>query len=252
MGGGFIEPVKFKCLNSNNQPNVVYISAQQFITEIYPSIVPWHQQRVINMDHVKTLFLYQQNLLSKGLAPIVVGCFSTCIINNTRYLVDGQHRLEMLKLLYNDDANCLNNTIICIQEFQCVNMLEGESIYLLANNTYNVNSSICNNEVIPNLSLATRDVANEVVDSLKSIFGMFIQNGKPSAPYIDIGTFVQELNKSGIISRKTSGEIVEAIIAANNNYKIILQNKSNDQYKRCSTGFVLPYMEPKCRWINKI
>ncbi len=204
-------------------------------------------------------------------------CFPGNIIlikhNNVCYVADGQHRIEVMRQLWNDGYQILIH--LCVETYDCgANDALADKIYLFANERYKPNSGVDlinqqrTNEspsiVLPTIvSIPKTPVQVQWMNNLRLItndIGTTFKlqqspNEHCSAPSFCVGTLEKELISSGVIQRLDPNIIITRIKQVNSEYKQILFTANRDQYDKCRSGFYLPYypkVGAKCRWVKEI
>lgn len=205
-------------------------------------------QRSINSEWVARLKRIQYEYRNK----FGVFCFPGSIIlgeyNNNWYLVDGQHRMQVLKEISYERPE-INNYYITIEMYQCgdnLNLLR--SIYAMANDRYITNGAINKEGTV----YTNNDCASQVVKWLQNTYPL--QTSGSSAPKFDCNLLSKYINESGKINNGNITKFCCLIETVNREYAQILYNKDRTQYDKCLklSGFFLPYKQPKCKWIEEI
>lgn len=128
----------YKCSIGNNQ--TVYIHPLD--SEFVKFIKTWKKpefQRNINEDRISTMIKIQEDRLKKDNQFLLGGTFELCRLNNNLYLVDGQHRREVLLHFFKKktfkDVSCIvrikdvSNEKEIFEWFQFVNESTPVEIY---------------------------------------------------------------------------------------------------------------------------
>lgn len=164
--------------------------------------------------------------------------------NRTSYLIDGQHRYEVMKQMIVEHVD-MNNVHILIEVHDCGNNLEfANSLYYMANNRYNTNGTITNLGVVnvdENAKIVVTTICNKFREQTS-------HNPSTKAPYFDPNILLAEINQSEIIRNKTSNEVIEAENRAYFEY----MRQSDIRHLNCKARFYLPYKDAKCRWVRKL
>ncbi len=211
-------------------------------------IALWPGQRVLNTSWVQELKKQQLEFIKNFGAPIMPGSFIFVKYNNTHYLVDGQHRYQLLRELFVEEVD-LNRTSVCLETYNCEGDLpKAQSIYAMVNARYYNNGTIDQSGATFENTLAT----NKVVSAVEAACRAQVKANKTMAPYFDISDLSREINNSGIMQRKSAEEVVDLIKQANVEFAKLLYQLNSDQYKKCTGGLFLVYKEPRCRWFREI
>ena len=207
----------------------------------------WGAQRPVNIDIVEKYKDEQRRLCDKFKNPIIIGDIIFCNLNGVEYLLDGQHRMEMIRSLRAEGMD-FSNTTVSVQTFVANTKGDVDSLYLVANTRYTNNGNI---DGLGNI-YHTSTTAQQVIDRLKLQFNNFANQCKANArkaPHFDINDLSRELNKSGLLTRKSVDQIINLIIEQNTRKRDELKPV---EINRCTDGFYLVYGEPKCRWVSEI
>lgn len=241
-----------------HQRGVQITSTTLSVFELFSiEICQYPNQRPLNRDWVNKLKSKQYDYINKYGNPIIVGSFSLIELNERCYMVDGQHRLELLKQLHIEGNNLLNCTINIINYKCCEitpeeNFILANEIYFMLNNQYSNNGNIDSSGKVNN-----NEITNQVLDLVQDRFPKTIKcknKNKITAPYFDINDLSREINKSRITDNKSASEIFEDMMIFNNNFGETLEKNNIKQYQRCVSieSFFLPYLCTKCEWFSKI
>jgi hypothetical protein len=207
----------------------------------------WGAQRPVNIDIVEKYKTEQRRLCDKFRNPIIIGDIIFCNLNGVEYLLDGQHRMEMIRSLRAEGMD-FSNTTVSVQTFVVTTNEDVNLLYLVANTRYTNNGNI---DGLGNI-YQTSATAQEVIDRLKIHFNNFANQCKANArkaPFFDINDLTRELNKSGLLTRKSVDEIVNLIVEQNTLKKDKLKHT---EINGCKDGFYLVCRNPKCSWIYDI
>ena len=149
--------------------NVTYLQDHMFVAEILESdFVNWVAQRPLNMETVRRYTEAQRALIQARGHPIILGDFVFSNFMGKNYILDGQHRVAMLRQLRDEGIN-LNNTKVSVQIIDCITLNDINTLYVMANERYTVNGNISSSGVV----YTTSTSAQEVVDRLKLRFNNF-------------------------------------------------------------------------------
>ena len=208
----------------------------------------WPGQRVLNNSWVQELKELQQTYIKTYNVPIVPGSFVMVYFNTQWYLIDGQHRLQLLKELYKEGVDFMGVNVI-VETYDCgVNLEMAQSIYSMVNARYYNNGSLDETGV----PFDNTQNANKVVEAIQKLYQGQVKANAARAPQFDIGDLLREINASGILTSRSMEEVIKFIVDANSAFGIDLNKKNSAQYGRCTAKFFLPYKEPKCRWLKEL
>lgn len=243
-----------------NRKGVEVTSVTISVHELFSiEIYQYPNQRPLNRDWVEKLRIIQNNYIKKYGCPIIVGAFSLIELNERCYMIDGQHRLELLKQLYSDNIN-LNNCNVNIINYKCCDDNSEDrfnlanEIYEMVNSQYSNNGNIDSNGKVYNGTEVTNQVLNLIQKSFPKTIKCKDKNIKIVAPYFDLNDLAREINKSRITDIKTAKEIFEDIMSFNESFGEVLKKNNFKQFQRSESieGFYLPYFLTKCSWFSKI
>lgn len=205
-------------------------------------------QRLVNTDWVIKLKQKQyQHRITFG-SFVFPGSIVIAEYCGQWYLVDGQHRSQMLKEIAHEspDVKAAN---INVERYLCGNNLPLlQSIYAMANDRYIFNGTLNAEGKI----FATNDVAQIIVRWLQNKYPL--QVGSTLAPKLDCNILMKFINESCKVNSGNANIVCNLIETANLEFSQILSTTNAVQYERCLrlSGFFLPYKQAKCRWMNEI
>lgn len=229
-----------------NDKMTALISVQLFTcdylaTNFYPI---WPGQRIINPNWIKELKTQQYAFIQKYGRPIFPGSIIMIKYSDAYYIGDGQHRVQLIKELYDEGVN-LKICDILLEIHDCASDYElAQSVYNMANSRYTVHAVIT-----PTTNVNIQEAAKKVATNIRDRFPL--QVGK-NAPYFDPNILLREIIASNIMNNKTPEMVINLIINENNKYLEDMRSKKDIRYYNCESGFYLPFKAPKCRWIQNI
>lgn len=229
---------------------VVYI---KFIMDIYKikakdifsfNLIPWIGQRGLNMDWVSELKKQQYCYISTSKSNVIIpGSFVIISYNNTMYLVDGQHRYELIKQMMQDGIN-LDNTYITLEVYSCASESgQAYAIFNMVNSRYGANGIVVDDSV----PLILEEMLKRFPKQCK-----YNGNTATYAPYCNLDTLSRAIKDSDILRRLDVNKVLEYIDKYNVEYGKFLFNHDTTHYTKCNTksGFYLPYKGANCSWFK--
>ena len=206
----------------------------------------WENQRPLNPNTVQNYKIQQLNMIRLFGKPIFTDDIILAEYQNRNYLVDGQHRLEMIKQLMTEGVVFES---VQIKIFECKTYEQITALYIMANTHYTINGNIDSNGNLHQNVNKTQTV----IDRLRAQYNNFTNQNRQrkgdtlNAPYFDIGDLTSQLNSSVFLRSKSVDEIMALITRANDQKRREITPK---QITNCLDGFYLCYGAPKCRWIS--
>lgn len=215
-------------------------------------IYQYPNQRPLNKDWVNKLKLKQYEYIEKYGSPLIVGAFSIVEVNTRPYMIDGQHRLQLLREMY-DEGIDLSNCIINIINYKCHEFSLANDIYFMLNNQYASNGNIDSEGRV----YGSNEVSKQLIILVQDRFSKTIkckEKSKIMAPYFDINDLMREINISRITDIKSAYEIFNLVINFNQDFGEKLLKKDPKQYQKCLNieGFFLPYLSTQCKWFKEV
>jgi hypothetical protein len=149
---------------------------------IFPGI-----QRDLMEDHVSDIITFQNEYKNKNGSYIFPNCLQFCKLNNDIYCIDGQHRYQAIKNLYN---NNIFDWRIDIEITECQNELEMIEMFKIIN----LNKPIP--EFLKTASEVTIDLINEIKNYIRKNYPSYVKpTAKPQRPNINLDVFIDEMVK---------------------------------------------------------
>lgn len=217
----------------------------------------WASQRVINLAWVTSLYNEQLRYFHKRGKYLFVGSLTFVRLRGGLYIVDGQHRLEMIKRMAGDalDKAKFLGTEINVQIYDVDSHDEGNEIYSMANRKYNSNGNFDENgDVVP--------LANDMEYSIirKKIAAYFRDNYGQTQ--LSTGTTARApkwcMNDMEIILNKE--EIKNKILSKGEMYMEIIIREfkifngrvkiPSDRKQKCTDGLYCVYGQTNCKWFE--
>lgn len=167
--------------------------------------------------------------------------------NNSSYLIDGQHRFEALKMLY-DKYNY--DITVAVQIYICNDKDRIDELYCMLNNI-NTNNCMVKDGKID----SDGEKLRQIKIKLKEKYGHEIWDDvKVLKPYVNTKLLDEELKNSKFFHIKTAEEFIATIEEQNTNYAMVLKNTNKSDYDRYTQkgGFVLQHRTPKARWVQTL
>jgi hypothetical protein len=229
---------------------IARMNAVDFIAYSFPL---YPLQRPINPKRVEQILMEQ----ASHDQFLFVGAFVVAHWRGEFYLMDGQHRAQALRDLYQIEPARIKTLDINI----CVYVCGGDEtvanrIYAQCNSSYTANGNI--NPKTGLVYTTETDQAKEVAIRIQAKFpkqvGKSSERRAVSKPYFDPNDLMSELNKRGIMKLHSVERVVAAILKENENYggSLLLTDKIN--HTKCShlSGFFLPYKRAGCKWVSQL
>lgn len=227
-------------------------------------IVPT-SQRLLDKERVQELKDEQLKIVEvmherqrSDFTILMVGCLVMVEKANRFELVDGQHRMEMVRQFKQEGRQeWLDGVKVVVNyHYDCDDLCKYSFIYKQCGNTYE------HAGIVPEAAQIQAGV-NHLKDAAEKIGERFAaQKGPKGAkrPRFHPNRLYEKLQEVSIIKDWTSEKIVAKILQANQDYEAGLDNNFYGVIKAISTsektkykaGFFLPHMEADCRWVNKI
>ena len=149
--------------------STTHLQEHMLVTDVLDSeFKNWDAQRPLNMETVRRYKEAQRLLIQSRGYPIILGDFIFANLMGNNYILDGQHRMEMLRQLRAEGIN-FDTTKLSVQIIDCKTLNEINTLYVMANERYIVNGNINAQGVV----YTTSTSAQEVVDRLKQRFNNF-------------------------------------------------------------------------------
>lgn len=221
--------------------DIYKIKAKDILTY---ELVPWIGQRGLNMDWVSELKKQQYYYISTSKSNVIIpGSIIVIQYNNIMYLVDGQHRYELIKQMLDEGIN-MDETYITLEVYTCASDSDqAYAIFNMVNSRYGANGIIVDDSV------------PIVLDALLGRYPKQCKyNGNTAtyAPYCNLDTLSRAIKDSDILRRLDSQKVVEYIEKYNNEHGWFLYKHNEDRYKKChdKSQFYLPYKGANCSWFK--
>jgi hypothetical protein len=215
--------------------------------EVYTNIECelWISQRDIDESHVENIVNYQSKLYEERKYFIFPSALVIVNFKDTCYLIDGQHRLKAIKILYEKYKRDIEIPVIY---YNCDNKKDVDRLYTMINN---INTNNC---MVENGNINTNGLMlKQIHQQLKQLYNCKIWDDKKVAkPYVNLNILDEELKDSKLLETKTVAEIIKAIQSKNNSYKKTLDKDLLSQIEQNCAGFCLQYTQPKVRWIRTL
>ena len=170
--------------------------------------------------------------------------------NNKKYLIDGQHRFEALKILY---TRYKHNISVAIQIYECDDKKQIDELYGMLNHINTNNCMIINGKIDPD-----GEKLKQIKVILKEKYGYVIWDDiKVTKPYVNTKLLDTELKNNPYFHIKTVHEIIASIEEQNNNYAMVLKNTNKVEYNKMMNlgGFVLQCRstkDTKAKWVQPL
>jgi len=210
----------------------------------------WENQRDPNMNLVDSIVKSQLEYYKKYKEFTFPGVLVAVNFDNNYYLIDGQHRFESLKNLYNNHAHDVK---VAIQTYKCNNKNQINELYGMLNNINPNNCMVTDGKLDPDgLKL------KQIKTLLKEKYGYKIWVDKDTnRPYVSTIKLDSELRNAAFFNNKTSNQIITAIEEKNKVCLLALENISKTDYHKVIDmgGFALPYDKkngPSAKWIRTL
>lgn len=234
--------------------DILQATPHQLISEYY-SI--WPGQRGVNFEWIETMYNEQVKYYQHTGCFIFPGSIIVVTYNNKNYIVDGQHRHEVMVKLTKAGYD-LSGLQLAVQVYNCENAQSISEIFKFSNNRYTTNAPL-EQALNAGLGQPVQSLSNykakEVAQRVQIAFRAQAGQHGCIAPKFDVGLLESELlareTEKGILTKYTVDEIYGKILALNDKVRMALQN--NPQIvTECQAGFYLPYhRNPGCRGSSK-
>jgi len=207
----------------------------------------WINQRDLNKNLVDNIVKGQLEYYKKYKEFTFPGSLVVIHFNNKKYLIDGQHRFESLKILY---TKYKHDILVVIQTYECDDKKQIDELYGMLNHI-NINNCMVTDGKIDK----DGEKLKQIKTMLKEKYGYKVwDDSKTPCPYVNTKLLDTELKKAAYFNNKTVDEIITAIEEQNNDYIKVLRNENKANYNKMINdgGFALQYKYPKARWVQKL
>ena len=216
----------------------------------------WPYQRFINSDWVETLKNEQIGIIKEFGMAIIPCSIVIAKIEKKLYIIDGQHRHEMIKKLIGGPyREYMRKCHVALELYNCGNNWNlAKRIYNMINSRYQNNCTADKRDDLGTKLQSKDDIiimrSKQVAGKIKEAFLM--QAGSNRAPKFDPNVLSEEIQNCNIPEHFTADDICCKIKTLNETYGPTLKNDSSAQYARCISGFYLPYMNTCCKWVKSL
>jgi hypothetical protein len=205
----------------------------------------WENQRDPDKNLVNEIVKFQLDFYKDVGEFIFPSTLVFAKFSKNYYLIDGQHRREALKILY--DYHNHDIVISCIF-YDCKDKKSVDRLYTIANRSNTNNCMLTQHgdldEDGPKLK--------EIHKLLKEKYGDEVWHDKKIAkPYVNLKLLDTEFKKYGFFKSKSVGEIIKAVVQKNHVYKKTLSKTDLVEVENFG-GFCLQYKKPKARWVEEL
>jgi len=215
------------------------IQANDFVSK---DIVLWIGQRGLNPQWVAELKRQQYSYISTcGGLPIIPGSLIIIEYNGVSYLIDGQHRRQLLIEMLKEGVN-LANTYVAVETYLCTTEQQAVAIYNMVNSRYGSNG------------ITIDDSVESIITYLKQQCPKQIVNDKSYAPYLNPVALEKEIKDSDVMRYCTAEEVINAIIETNTEYgnKLLIANPTQHAKAKSLGSLFLVYKGTNARWFVSI
>lgn len=183
---------------------------------VFPGI-----QRDLMKDHVSEIVKFQRDYLQKNGSYIFPNCLQFCRLKGELFCIDGQHRYESIKNLYNDDK--LYDWTIDIEITECINETEMIDMFKIIN----LNKPIP--EFLKTANETTLDLINDIKNYIRKNYVSYVKpSTKPQRPNVNLDMFLDEMTKKYPLSNFTSLDgFIEWFENQNETQRIYLESMTN-------------------------
>lgn len=220
-----------------------------YLISTRPQIPLW--QRPIDRSHVQILCEFQKKYIQKHRCIFNPHNIVLCLFNKVYWILDGQHRSEMWKLLCEQRFISPLQTIKCVY-YECKNEREMIELYENLNNVKSYNPSLNDEGIVLSITSETKDCLQYIIDQMTARFSKQISSSlRAPAPKFNI-TVMERLIRDERLHEIYSGEVImDEILAWNDEWgRQLPENKLND----CLDGFYLPCSinskHATCKWVH--
>lgn len=224
-------------------PTISYLISTQ------PQIPTW--QRPIDKSHVQVLCEFQKKYIRKHRCIFNPHNIVLCLYNKVYWILDGQHRSEMWKVLCEQRIIPPDQTIKCVY-YECKTEDEMIELYENLNNIKNYNPSLNDEGFVLSITPQTKNCLQYITDEMTSRFSRQISRAiRPSAPRFNIDIMQKIIREEGLHERYSGEVIMDELLAWNDEWgRTLPENKLND----CVDGFYLPCSinskHASCKWVH--
>lgn len=171
-------------------------------------------QRPIDESHITDFYEFQKKYYIENNVFLFIHNIVLCVLNNKDYVIDGQHRVEALRLLYNDSfypkEAFLKNTIF-VTVLYASNEDELKNHFVMCNK----NKPLC-----PDISNEQIDFYKPVEVFLRKNFNKYHKNTKtPRAPNWNIDNVMNEIKNLEFHKHITKDKFIQEIENCNLYYR---------------------------------
>jgi hypothetical protein len=222
-----------------------YTTSQNF--ESIKDIPLWKNQRDCDLHRIDKMVQDQLTYYNKYRQFTFPGSLVVAIVDNKSYLIDGQHRREVvkeIKVLYPDLPIMLN-----IEERYCHSEEHVNDIYVMINNVNTNNCMIKDGEIDPQ-GEKLKDLHVALIKKYDKIWS----DQYKKYPYISKNTFDDKIRKIKHFDELTVPQIMRQFRKRNVNYGDELKLNSPDAYKKAKEkgGFYLHHEKPNSKWLDTV
>lgn len=204
----------------------------------------WKNQRDLNQNLVDNMVDYQLNFYKKYKYFTFPSVLVVVRQYNKDYLIDGQHRFNALRILYNKYKY---NIKVAVQLYFCDDSQQIDELYAMLNHINSHNCMVEDGKITSN-GKKLRQLKIE----LKKCYGHKIwDDTKQVKPYINTKFLDEKIKESGYLDKYSIDEIMAKIKEHNNHYSITLRDSNKLEYDKMMEwgGFVLQCYFPKAKWV---
>lgn len=180
-------------------------------------------QRILDNDKLNNIIEFQKELFIKYGEFKFLGVISVVNLNDNYFLIDGQHRFNAMKMIYNS-SDGKNNFSVYVQMIyvQCIEDLK--SVY----------NNINENTPLPDIIFENKLEKDIICDTLhyfqNKYPNLLLSKNKVSRPQISFNTFQEILNYiQHYLQLSNSEDLIKIIEDYNNNHKNYKRNNYDDK-----------------------
>lgn len=226
-------------------------------------MIPWPSQRPVNIARINHLYKEQLAFHQRHGFYLFPGTLVCIEYYNRFYIIDGQHRYETIKNLYNNRLikDTIKNVPVTVEMYDSLNDRElANSIYRMVNDIYVTNGTIDDEgrviDMSDDLTYVTRK--NDIRKYFEKRFEKQIAaTGRTTicAPSWDPGHFEKIMNEPmhKNIIMGLGNDYLHTIINVFDQFNNEAWAKISDaQRKRCISGLYCVYGNTECKWFSSI
>lgn len=204
----------------------------------------WKNQRDLNQNLVDTIVNDQFDYYKKYKYFTFPGVLVIVRQHSKDYLIDGQHRFNALRILYNKYRQDIK---VAVQLYQCDDSSHIDEIYSMVNHINTNNCMVVEGRIAPE-----GEKLRQIKIKLKQQYGNKIWDDiKVTKPYVNTKLLDEKLKESKYLNKYTVDQIIAKIKEQNDHYAVTLKDINKEEYEKMVAlgGFMLQCQTPKAKWV---